>query len=193
MLFQNVNLRNLRLDLVLQMFNVYVFPVFRYGAVLWLSSCSEAALSSVDSLFTKYLKRYLGLPKHCNNAIIHLLTDTTPLSHQLRSLAPSFASSLSFPSCLSGLQISLLRDSSSPHAYSPIQSIPTTFWHSRVVQILPSRFQSRRIICRDVTDQVHFDLCTQTTFHVCPDDLCFCKFCGRFARSYHHYECPAYV
>ena len=172
---------------------MYVFPIFRYGLPIWLSSQSQLALNSINALFTKYLKSYLGLPIHSNNSIIHFITQTSPLVHQLRSLAPSFSNGLAFPSCLQGLQLNILRNVSEPPPYNPIPDIPTTFWRSKIYNCLPSDYRMRRLLCRDVIDAVHFDFCCNKKFHIGPEPSCLCTLCGNSAHPYHHHDCTQHV
>ena len=192
MLHKQVNLRALSLEIVLKLFSIYVFPVFRYGAGLWLSSCSKASISKVDSSFSKFLKSYLGLPSHTNNAIVHFLTGTVPLSLILKSNISSFTNGLCYPSCLSGLQLSFLSNIPPPEPFSVLEMIPSSFWRSRMVDRLPNNYHYRRAICRDVTDMLHFDLCSDSSFHCKATLDCICMFCGETASAYHHYECTHY-
>ena len=188
-LSRQVNLKMLNLEVTLKLFYVYIFPIFRYGLPIWLSSQSQSVLNSVNALFTKYLKTYLGLPMHTNNSIVHYLTETSPLVNQLRSLAPSFSNGLSFPSCLQGLQLNILRDVTEPPPYNPIPSMPTTFWGSKMYQTLPSNYRMRRLLCRDIVDMIHFEICVNKKFHISPESSCLCQLCGQVAHSYHHYNC----
>ena len=192
MLHRQLNIRDLSLDIVLQLFYIYVLPIFRYGAGLWLSSCSKASLSSIDTTFTKFLKGYLGLPNHTNNAIVYLLTDTAPISLVLRYQASSLANGLCYPSCLSGLKLSFLTNIPSPESFPVHELVPSFFWRSRVVVGLPSNFHYRRAICRDVCDIIHYDLCNNQSFHCQPTLECVCKLCGEKASAYHHYDCAFY-
>ena len=41
---------------------------------------AKSAWDQLDATFTKYLKSYLGIPKHSNNAIVHHLCETIPFS-----------------------------------------------------------------------------------------------------------------
>ena len=186
---QQVHLKKLSIDIILKLFYVYIFPIFRYGLPIWLSSQSQAALDSINALFTKYLKSYLGLPVHTNNAIVHFITQTSPLVNQLRSLAPSFSNGLSFPSCLQGLQLNILQNATEPSPYNSIPDIPSTFWHSKIYHRLPSDYRMRRLLCREVVDLVHFEICVNQAFHIKPEPSCLCKLCGQTAHSYHQYNC----
>lgn len=188
-IYQQLNFYDLNIDVCLQIFFVYVFPIFLYGLPLWLSNCSQSALHSVDAVFTKFLKKYLGIPTHANIAITYFLTGTAPLSHQLQTLASTNRSGLVFPSELGGLQLKFLLKHTPTIEYCPIPSIPSTFWHSKIFWCLPTRYHARRTLCRDVTDQNHYTYCSQKKFHVQPDEYCVCTYCGNNATSYHQYFC----
>lgn len=134
LLFQKLPLSHLPLALVLDTFNCFILSIFRYGLHLWLSKVSKASLSSLDSLFTKFLKRYLGLPYFTNNAVIHHLTNTIPLSHTLIKLAHSSPLKANFPRSFSGTRFSFMTSLPDPPSdYSPISLIPSTFWLSPVI------------------------------------------------------------
>ena len=160
-------------------------PIFRYGLPIWLSNHSNSAAASVNSMLTKFLKMYLGLPQNCNNTIIYFLTQTSPLIHELMTLVPSLSNNLVFPPCLQGLQLSILKNITEPVPYCPIPDIPSTFWNSRVIHRFPESYRLRRLVCRDVTDYVHFDfICKNKKFHVSPEPSCVCELCGLIAHSY---------
>ena len=92
-----INIRNLKLDVALQLFDTYVFSGLRYGLPLWINNCSESVMNSLNATFSKFLKSYLGVPFHSNNAIVHLITGTCPLVDRLKHIAPHSTGGLSFP------------------------------------------------------------------------------------------------
>ena len=147
-------------------------------------------MTSTDAVFTKYLKRYLGITYHANNSITHFITSIThtePLSNILKNLYPQSYNSLSFPSCLSGLK--LTQETIQTLQYDPIPLVPSYFWHSRYPGHLPTYANSRRLLCQDIYDLYHQNFCTNTTFHVRPDNDCTCIDCGNLVSHYHSYFC----
>ena len=185
-LLASLPLSNLPLPLILQLFDVFVLPTFTYGLPMWLSNCSASSLQAVDATFSKYLKRYLQVPLHSNNSIIHFLTSTVPLTTKLKHMAPETTGGLSFPPDLEGHRITFL--SSLPAPCSPasmVQSIPTWFWLSRTFTSLPSNQNSRRALCREILDSNHYEFCKTTSFHPTPTLDCVCIFCGDNAQPYH--------
>ena len=69
-LFAKLPIQKLPLSCVLRIFRVYILPIFMYGLPMYLSSCSQGSIRSLDSVFTKYLKRYLRLPTQLS--LIHI-------------------------------------------------------------------------------------------------------------------------
>ena len=106
LLFSKLPLKYLPLPVVIAVFDTFILPMFLYGLPLWLHSCCQASRNSINAVFTRYLKRYLGIPMFSNNSIVHHITDTVPLINKLEHQAPTLLSSFTFPNCLSGLQLS---------------------------------------------------------------------------------------
>jgi len=82
------------------------------------------------------------VPLHSNNASIHFLSSTLPLSKRLKLLAPNALSSISFPQILHGHRLSFFPNPSQEfnhNSYFPeiIEGIPSTFWLSRVLHKVP--------------------------------------------------------
>ena len=175
------------LYILLDLFNCYVLPTYRYGLSLWLGRASESAMTAVDSVLTKYLKRYLGVPFRANNSITHYICNTEPLSIILQNLYHQSFNSLSFPSSLSGLQ--LTQAISQPPKYDPIPLIPSFFWRSNYPGYLPTYSNSRRLLCKEIYDFEHSEYCSNTAFHITPDEDCICIDCGSTVAYYHKYFC----
>ena len=175
------------LHLYLDLFNCYVLPTYRYGLSLYMGRTSESALTAMDSVFTKYLKRYLGVSYRANNAITHFVTNTEPLSSILKNLYSQAFTSLSFPSSLSGLQLSQAVDHTPQ--YDPIPLVPSYFWRSQYPGHLPTYSHSRRTLCTDIFDLNHHQYCTNVSFHINPDPTCCCIDCGGSMSHYHWYFC----
>ena len=97
-LSKRIDFKDLELKIVLQiiLYLLYVLPAFLYGLPLWLSNCSKSSLDSIDSTFSKFLKQYLGIPIHANNAITYFLTGTRHMSNTLKFIAPNSLRGFSF-------------------------------------------------------------------------------------------------
>ena len=73
-----------------------------------------------------------------------------------------------------------------------IKSIPTYFWKSKVVKVIPEKFDDRRKLCWEITDLVHFERCCNKEFHLIQDinDQCICKNCNEVMEHFHQeYGC----
>ena len=187
-LMSRLPLRDLPFELVSSVYDCYVLPLFRYGLPLWLSSISTTAKQSANSSYTKFLKSYLGVPFHANNAITHFLTNTCPLLSRLEALLPTSLGAFTFPSELSGYQLSILQHSPPSEPYNPIPLIPSFFWHSQIFHTLPTSAFHRKNLCRILYDFDHNTFCGKGYFHVDIED-CICTACGERINHYHRYFC----
>ena len=183
-------LRDLPLHLVLRVYDCYILPLFKYGLSLWVTSCSSSSKESANSSFTKYLKTYLGLPYHANNAITHFLTNTCPLLSTLENITPHNLCTLSFPPELHGYKLSIFDENLLSHTpYNPIPLIPSFFWRSRTLFTIPSSYHIRKQICREILDTDHSIYCRTKNFHKIDYENCVCLGCGNKMTNYHAYFC----
>ena len=144
-LFFKLSLKNLPLYLALQIFQCFIFPMFSYGSHIWTSRISASCVSSLNALFLKFLKRYIGIPKFSSNSICYFLTKTSPLLSTIHLFTKMHPFLAGFPPSLSNLQLSFLRDSPPlPPRFDPIPEIPSSFWFSPVIDHLPSNPKFRR-------------------------------------------------
>ena len=108
-LFHALPLKFLSLSVLLKIFRVFIFPIFSYGSHIWVtSSFSKNVANSVNSVFTKFLKRYLCIPQFSCNSIVHFLTNTFPLMHSLLSFTISSSFKACFPVSLSNFRFQFL-------------------------------------------------------------------------------------
>ena len=128
---------NVPIDIVLDLFNCYVLPTYRYGLAVWLGKCSQSSVAAMNAVFTKFLKRYLCLPFHASNSICHYITETQPLNVTLESLLPASFSSLNFPEILHGLKLTLNDNNYPESSYDPVPLVPTFFWRSKTYFKIP--------------------------------------------------------
>lgn len=143
-LLHSLPLKKLPLSLVLKCFFCFIFPIFTYGCHLWLSSFSNSVASSLNAVFTKFLKRYLCLPLYTSNSLTHFFSQTQPLLHSISHFAANHPLKTSFPSSLSGLQLPFLTALHQPSDFSIYSLIPSTFWLSPVIHTLPLCPSTRR-------------------------------------------------
>ena len=52
---------NISLDMALDLYNCYILPTYLYGLPIWIRKCSKKSMDKMNSNFTKFLKRYLGV------------------------------------------------------------------------------------------------------------------------------------
>jgi len=185
-------LNRLPLHLVLSIFSCYTLPIFRYGLPLWLSSISNSIQQSVNAVFTKFLKTYLGVPFSSNNAITHFVTNTGPLMQTLREIAPNSLNVFLFPEVLHGHCLSFIENNNPPAPYDHLREIPTFFWRSKIFSSLPVDPRVRKSLCRELFDTNHNTLCATEKFHGSDRSNCKCLGCGQEMQYYHQYFCPIY-
>jgi len=195
LLFTKLPMMNLPLNLVIDLFSTFILPIYLYGLPLWLSNCSASSLQMVNATYTKFLKRYLCVPPHSNNASIHFLTSTSSLSKSLKRAAPNAIRSLSFPEILHGHRLSffpqttgLEQDQQQDHLEN-IEQIPSTFWLSRNISSIPLHPKFRKRMLREILDTDHFKICKTSTFHTHSLSTCLCINCGEHAHQYHERFC----
>ena len=188
-LMSRLPLRNLPLELVLQVFRCYVLPIFTYGHQLYVNECSKNSLRAADATFTKYLKRYLGIPYHANNSITHYLTSTVPLTTTLNTLRMTGLNAFTMPPEMHGYTLSFLNNSNANTKYDPLPLIPTYFWRSRSFHKLPTLFYNRKKLCYEIYDITHLDICSTEKFHILNHETCICRGCGQKMYHYHQYCC----
>jgi len=192
LLFAKLPLKDLPLYLTIQVFQVYVAPLFHYGLNIWTSKVSNSALQALNAVWTKFLKRYLCLPAWANNAIVYFITNEQPLAQTLQNRARHHYGGLIFPESLSGMKLSFLDHTQhNITPYDPIPLIPTEFWSTRVIQNIPMNKFYRKRLMRELFDVDHMDICTRKNFHVRSEADCICKICSNPAHAYHIQYCSS--
>ena len=194
LLFTKLPLLDLPLNLVVELFSIFIMPIYMYGLPLWISNCSSSSLQMINATFTKFLKRYLLIPTHSNNACTYFLTSTIPLSTHLKRIAPNAIGSLSFPPILHGIRLSFLPEPSQSINASEdfeeiLQAIPSQFWLSKVPSAIPMNRRNRRHLLREIFDSDHDKVCQSSSFHPHPLPTCLCIHCGKEAHYYHTRFC----
>ena len=89
MIFNKLKSLDLTKDLYIRIFDCYVLPSYLYGLEIWNNKVSLCTTLTMNAVFTKYLKRYLGLPFMTNNSIVYQLTETHPLELKLKGILSS--------------------------------------------------------------------------------------------------------
>ena len=191
-MFANLPLRDIPLDMVLNLFKIYILGLFQFGLPIWRVQCAKSAWDQLDATFTKYLKSYLGIPKHCNNAIVHHLCETIPFSIYMKNRIQESISVLSYPKEFNGIKLSFLQDDISTEDWNPNERIPSWFWLGQTFDKLPINKIYRKRLCSALLDFNHKDMCSIETFHI-PDEECICKFCKGSCSHFHERYCPEMI
>lgn len=185
-LFHSLPIQNLPLHVVLQLFDTYILPVLAYGLPVWLPSLSHSAELKLNRVYTKFIKRYLGVPFCTPNSAVFSLLNNTPLSHRLKRNHLKAFLSMCFPPALSGLKLNPPPPPEDIPDFTPDLHLPLVTT-SLDLSSLPSDSSSRRPLLYAALDLLHPHLCARMDFHSSPDDNCLCRVCHRSANTVHHH------
>ena len=138
----------LPLVIVIDIFNIYVLPIATYCSPTWLPLLkSNADRNRINALFTKFLKRYLGIPYGSRNAIVHFLTNTIPMFNILERKAHNLQWKVNYPPSIEGTRFE--PPDISPE-YLSYREIPSYFWASEILKKnLPTNPEARRALLYD--------------------------------------------
>lgn len=191
-LFFKLPLSSLPLPVALKIFQTYIFPILSYALPAWLHLLNKSSAIKMNSLYTKFLKRWLAIPYASNNAIVHYLTKTNPLCDSLPHTCEKLFSSLIFPSSLSNITIppsaDIFNTTTRPELPDYFYSCPI------LLQNMLMLLEPKRALFYDILDLHHSHLCKTHTFHSSPIiDECICKVCNEPALRYHRFCCPTYT
>ena len=73
-LHSRLPVKNFPLEVAKDIFSIYVLPIITYCLPTWFPLARQSSLARLDSVFSKYLKNYLGVPRGVNNALVHFLS-----------------------------------------------------------------------------------------------------------------------
>ena len=171
------------------MFDVYIKPIYDYGAAIWTTKVSTNSKMNIDRVFLKYLKRFIGAPSGASNAITYFITKTKPFTQRLfeNPTKPLQSINLSIP--LTGHQLNLVKNRPEIEPYILHNEIPSDFHESEVVKEfrgLPAKYQNRKKMATNIFDLKHRQLCTVESYHIYPNQqVCKCKIC-KTHMEWHH-------
>ena len=141
----------------------------------------------INSVFTSYLKRYLGLPKYAHGAAIHFYCRTWPLFNAIRYLARGAISKITFPpDSMDGYQLTFANTTPIP-PYDPSTEMDDDF--PRTMIHISRNKHYRRKNFRKIFNIEHYRTCSVTKFHTKVTDACKCIYCGEHASREH--KCSA--
>ena len=188
-IFSQTPILETSLDLALKMFQVYIQPIYEYGASIWTTKVSKNSRMNIDRVFLKYLKRYLGVPVSASNALTYFVTKTKPFTQTLYENPTRVLETINLSIPLSGHQLSLIKNKP---VYEPsllFEELPKEFHESDVTKDfrgLPSSLNFRKKITSKIFDLKHRHLCTLESYHIFPNTRnCKCKICNN-PMDWHH-------
>ncbi|CAG0882032.1 unnamed protein product [Cyprideis torosa] len=158
-LFAKLPLKEIPLGVVLDIFNTYVLPIALYALPFWLPKATEEAKKRLNAVFTKYLKRYLGVPYATHNALVHFVTATEPLCSTLEPKIPKLFYYISYPPCLSGARLEV--PDMPPTAYFAAEHVPS-YWLTPVLK-LPLPCAPEVLLEAQLRRKGHFEILIATT------------------------------
>ena len=189
-LFARLPLRSIPFPVAVSVFNIYILPVLTYALPAWFPGASASSKKKLNVVFSKFLKRYLGVPYSANNAIVYKLTGSSQLINSIESLHMSRFLSCTFPPSMNGLRFSppIFTTHTSPPLPDYFSDCPVTLTKSLPILPFP-----RRALAYDFLDLFHGHMCWRG-FHSHSDmeDPCFCTFCDSPMYNYHRFSCPAF-
>ena len=162
-LFNKLNIRRLSLELALRIFHCYITPIFTYGLACYWGAVSKNAVSALDSCFTKYIKRWLGIPYSSLNALVYHYSNTMEMSVWFNeAVYENQWEKLQLPH-LRNMQIKRenFRGLSTPN----IRQIPSYMWANQVSFNPPMNPVYRMRMARKLFGWTHMEWCDNETFH----------------------------
>ena len=139
-IFEKLNISFLPMKVALQVFNCYILPIITYGLAVWWGEVAAGGLEMIDAVFSKFLKRWWGLPYAVNNAYLYHMTNQIPLTKRLDFTKQNYYEKLRQQ--LSHLDNVILTDSFSsfmtPYCRI-VEKIPSYFWSNPMIQIPQSK------------------------------------------------------
>ena len=189
-IFAKTPVQNTTLELAIKLFNVYILPMYEYGAAIWTTNVSKEAKKGINRAFLKYLKRYLGVPKSSCTDMTYFMTGTCPLTEKLFENPTKALQSIDLSIELTGHQLVLIKNKPQPEEpYKAEEEVPKEFlekWESKRIHRLTSNFSYRKKLAYELFDLSHKANCKITTFHNHPiPEECKCVICDKNMEMYH--------
>ena len=135
-----------------------------YALPIWLPKVRNEGQRSLNALFTKFLKRYRGVPWGTRNGFVHYVTGTSPIFECLQSKALKAFLNINYPPSMNG--VSLPPPPEQTGTYRAIEHVPSFFWMYPVMRFpLPSKPEVRTALLYDAFDLHHHKLCPRKNHH----------------------------
>ena len=191
MLFAKTPIKEVKLELVLKLFQCYVLPIFEYNLVVWSVDFRASLDKDINSIFSICLKRWLGVPYVTRSSIVHFLTQTAPLTNTLLEKAEEKVKKINEINLsleLDNEELLLVKDRTRRplEEYRAFERIPTNFWVSEILKgEFPANFSYRKTVCKRIVDADHWKTCVNPDFHTHSLEKCKCIFCNEFSGWNH--------
>ena len=193
-LFSSIPMKEIPLPVSLKIFDIYILPIITHAISTWYPRATEPAICTINAIFTKFLKRYLGIPYGTCNMLVHFACETTPLDLRLGLICSCSFYKLIYPAKLGGVQFKPPPDPNPAIKYFNIyEEIPSYFWMSPV-----SHWKACFLLIQNPEEPC----CTKSLTYITlifvplganimyPDRFfCVCKFCGLDCQQYHFRNC----
>ena len=177
-----IGFKTMDLNLALKLFGIYILPIIEYASPVWIKGQrKECAVKFLNATFTKFLKRYLGIPFRSDNDITHHICETKPLLEIIKERSFENSKSIIQPPSVTPI----IFESPTLTPYEAFKKVPSAFWRSRQLFNVPQNQYFRRKILRSIFDSTHYLTCTNPKYHLLAEDSCLCKMCGKPNHFYH--------
>jgi hypothetical protein len=188
-LFAKLPMKDIPISVALDIFRTYVAPIAQYALPLWFPRATTEAKKRLDSLYTKFLKRWLGVPYATYNGLVHYVTGTEPFTHFLGTRVLKSFLKISYPVCMNGVRLDA-PNCDAPQ-YNAVEHVPSFFWYNPNLELpLPKSPEVRRAVLYDHFDLHHRKICNIYEHHT-PTCCCVCELCGYSVERFHFRRCPA--
>ena len=201
-----LRLANLSMDLAKKVFLCYIRPILEYGVEIWWSKFNNNSEKAIESVWTKFLKMCLCLPKMANNAFTIHVTTAIPIMYQLQLLYQKNMDNLRLPHLVGYILDRVERN----YLFSyTVEHVPSYFWRGKIFQNIPINTRYKKLLMTEIFGLNHKKYCGNNqnghTPHLHKDvtnryencyailrnekTYCLCIACGQQMSFYHEYFC----
>ena len=163
----------------LKLFNIKVFPVLSYGLKEIGPFLGARHFLQLDTVFSAFLKRTLGLALGASATLCHALVDVPFLSQQIiESLGPSIPEQRRYEEAIESKWMSFVEAN-----YTEGPAFKNKDWTGPM-------YKNRHWVTAMTAHGFHHLICSNPDFHS-PNDECECCYCNSEQIGlYHTLECP---
>jgi hypothetical protein len=178
-LYSIKNLQLVSVKTALKLFNIKVFPVLSYGLKEIGPFLGASHFLQLDTVFSAYLKRMLGLARGASATLCHALVDMPFLSEQImESIGPSLSEQQNYNEIIESKWMSFVEAN-----YTEGPAFKKKDWTGPMQK-------NRHWVASMTAHGFHHLICICPDFHS-PNSKCKCCFCDSTGIGrYHTLECP---